>query len=35
MLTDPSHTRWAVIGPGMRRAAPEQKQFSQDLLDVL
>ena len=26
---------WAVIGPDMCRAAPEQKQLSQDLLNIL
>jgi hypothetical protein len=31
----PGNTRWAVIGPDMRRAAPKQKQLSQDLLDLL
>jgi hypothetical protein len=31
----PGNTLWAVIGSDMRRAAPEQKQLSQDLLDIL
>lgn len=31
----PGNTLWAVIGSDMRRAAPEKKPLSQDLLDVL
>src|SRR4029077_13739226 len=31
----PGNKLWPVIGSDMRRAAPKQKQLSQDLLDVL
>jgi hypothetical protein len=31
----PGNKLWAVAAPNMRRAAPEQKQLTLDLLDVL
>ncbi len=31
----PGNKLWAVVAPNMRRATPEQKQLTQDLLDVL
>ena len=31
----PGNKLWTVVAPNMRRAAPEQKQLTQDLLDAL